>query len=465
MTVVVAKNHAQILQALIARTVATSGLTDVADSSAVKGVLAATARQIEEAYIAVLAMEEKFSLDTARGDDLDERVADYLPSGITRNPAVKAISTVAFGRGGTSGVATIPLGTVVTTDDGIEFETTAVGTIIDTASASVPVAVIARVAGVDGNVDAGFISNFATKVAGVDTVENSAAATLGADEESDDALVTRLREYLATLSRSTPRALERAAKSVSLANGRRVSFANTVETIDTEGALGPVLLYIDDGQGTAESFVGADVVEVVTAGLLGPPADAAAGGETRLQLDAWPVREASGFTLVSSGGPGRGALTDGTEFFLTPSTGVIHFSPALTTGEIITATYRNFDGLIQAVAQRIEGIPGSTTELGWRAAGVEVNIAVPIVLIQTVAASLFIAEGYDRASVVTAAQTAVISYVNGLGISGDVIRNRIIEVIMSIDGVQNTTLVTPANDVVIGDDELPRTTTLNVTLT
>jgi phage-related baseplate assembly protein len=91
--------------------------------------------------------------------------------------------------------------------------------------------------------------------------------------------------------------------------------------------------------------------------------------------------------------------------------------------------------------------------------------AVPQILIQQVTANLVIAEGFDELSVQTEVSDAILEYINNLGISGDVLRNRLIEIIMSVSGVTNTTLTLPAIDVIILDDQLPRTTAGNVTLT
>jgi phage-related baseplate assembly protein len=102
---------------------------------------------------------------------------------------------------------------------------------------------------------------------------------------------------------------------------------------------------------------------------------------------------------------------------------------------------------------------------GLRAAGVLVRVAVPQVLIQNVQAVLTVMEGYDNTAVITAVKSALKNYINGLGISGDVIRNELIAVIMGVPGIYNCILTTPATDITMLDDQLARTTDSNLLIT
>ena len=457
----VLKSYEQILQQMINSLVATSDLSDVTDSSMAKHLLAAAAREIDEAYFQLGNMRDVFALDTATGTDLDERAQEIQPALLTRYVQVKATGFVTFSRAGTAGIATIPLGTVVKTGDGKEFETTAVGQILNGNTDSANVPIIAKVGGSDGNVAALTIIKFDNKPTGVDTVTNNVDTNFGADQESDDAFRDRIKEFISTLSRCTPEALEFIAKTVILPTGQRVVFAKVVEDHENRGE---VTLYVDDGQGTAESFT--EIFgELVTEGLSGPPPDSAVGGEERLKVNSTPVRRVgpTPFNLASSV---RGALIEDTDFTLNAANGQIVFTPALVLGEVITASYTAYTGLIAEVQKTVDGDPTDYINYpGWRAAGVRVTTDVPQVLIQQVVASLVIGEGFSEAEVQAEAKDALLEYINNLGISGDVIRNRLIEVMMGVQGVQNLSLADPTNDVILLDDQLPRTSLGNLIIT
>jgi len=101
---------------------------------------------------------------------------------------------------------------------------------------------------------------------------------------------------------------------------------------------------------------------------------------------------------------------------------------------------------------------------GLRAAGVHVEATVPTILIQNIEASVVISGGYDDSTVKSNVVSAIKEYVNGLGISGDVLRAELISRIMEIEGVANVTLDTPASDVIILDYQMARTTDSNITV-
>ena len=119
------RRQEQILADMIARVVTRTALSDVADSSSKKQMLAAAAREDDEIYFQMENLLTLFSIDTATGDDLDERAAEIQPAIITRSLANKATGTVVFSRAGTTGTDNIPIGTVVKTTDGTSFQTTA----------------------------------------------------------------------------------------------------------------------------------------------------------------------------------------------------------------------------------------------------------------------------------------------------------------------------------------------------
>jgi uncharacterized phage protein gp47/JayE len=124
-------------------------------------------------------------IDTAEAEYLERWASVW---GIRRKAAEYAIGTVTFT--GTN-AAFIPAGTVLQRQDGVRFETTAVGTI---AAGSATVAVEAQEAGASGNTSAGVAMTLLQPIAGVQSAATVAGDGLqnGSDTEDDDGLRARL---------------------------------------------------------------------------------------------------------------------------------------------------------------------------------------------------------------------------------------------------------------------------------
>lgn len=460
----------QILIDQITRLVARTALSDVADSSSVKQMLAASAREDDEIYFQMQNILQMFDIDSATGDDLDERAAEVQPGTIVRIGPRAAVGQVVFSRSGTAGTVNIATGTRVKTGDGVVFTTTTAGQITPTSPQQVGghgvgrdsnlVSVVAEAPGITGNVVAATIIKFDSKPAGVDEVTNLTQTTLGRNKESDDSFRQRIKDFIAGLARCTVTALEVGVLGVEdTATGDTVLFSKAVEDIVN---LGNVTLFIDNGTGSAESSTPV-VGENVTLGLLGPPADSAVGGETELFLDNKPIKISVIPVLSSSI---RGALVFNTDYTINPASSQVLFTPALVATEVITAGYTHFTGLIQLAQKVIDGDPADRTNFpGFRAAGVLVRVLTPQALIQTVTATLTVHEGFVQATVAAEAETKVIEYINGLGISDDVVRNEIIRRIQALAGVADLILSAPTTNIAILDDQLARTTAVNVTIT
>lgn len=466
----------QILQNIINRVVARTALSDLTDSAAIKQLIAAFAREIDEVYFQLTRLTDLFSVDRAAGEDLDERAKDIQPGTLTRLGARRSIGTIVFTRAVNTGTTdVIPTGTKIKTSDGAVFTTTQQAQITNTSPEQIAghgvgrdsnvVSATADVAGADGNVAQNTIIKFVSKPAALSEVTNPGAFTGGRDEESDDAFRARLKAFVGSLARSTVQALEFIALGVENPDntGQQVLFSHVFEDpVDR----GNVILYIDDGAGTAAStqvVAGENVCE----GLAGPPADSAVGGEEFLDLDFKPVFEGTAPVLSSSI---RGALTAGTstggEYDLNPASGRVFFDPPLVATEVITAGYTYYDGLIAAVQRVVDGdVNDRVNYPGYRAAGVLVRVQAPTVINQNLTAQLVILEGFDEPTVIANAEAAVSTYINNLGISGDVIRNELIEQLMGVPGVFDLTLTVPSTNQPILDNEIARILDVDINIT
>lgn len=198
----------------------------------------------------------KTYLDTATGDDLTTLADDHW--GIQRQAAVPSTAAVTFTRPSAgAGAGTIPQDAVVATTkdengNDVQFALDA-DVVFGGADLTKPGTVTAIDGGVAGNVDAGTIVVIIDALWDASiTVTNAAVAVGGTDEESDEELRDRVREYPSTLRRGTLSALEYGAKSVT-----GVSVATATEDTDT----GLVTVYIADASGNSNAQLIADVEE------------------------------------------------------------------------------------------------------------------------------------------------------------------------------------------------------------
>jgi uncharacterized phage protein gp47/JayE len=387
------------------------------------------------------------------------------------------------------------------------------------------VSVIAEEVGSQGLASAGTVIKFVTKPAGVDEVTNLNTFTQGGlDKETDDAFRTRLKAYIAGLARCNVSAIEAGIIGQQDPDtGITILFAKVREDIVNRGN---VSLFVDDGTGSAESVedvaetiastltwngtttvAGTDVevaaddwirldsdgqwfqvlsvgggnttiknpggdtiptgatqssksIDIVTEGL--SPGDAAVGGETRLSLNNIAIKDVLPIFVASSA---RGNLTKGVEYTLDPTSGLLVFDPALVLDEQVVAGYTRYTGLLGFTQKVVDGdLNDRINYPGFRAAGVLVQVLPPQVLIQNIEAVLTVTEGYNQEDIVAAVKQVLIDHINGLTISADVLRAKLIQVVMAVEGVTNVDLIAPIDDLIILDDQLARTRDINLNI-
>lgn len=233
---------------------------------------------------------------------------------------------------------------------------------------------------------------------------------------------------------------------------------NTVEYTNTDGAAGV--------EGAGAGFV---VGEALTIGLSGPPGDAAVGGEEFLPTTYAAIVAGSEDLYLVRGGVVSAMTPDtvaGGDYDLRASTGLYFFAGTLgplQTGDVLITTYRRFIGVIAEAQKVINGDRNDRLNYpGWRAAGVDVRVLPPFTRPQQVTVRLSVLAGYTRTSVIAAVRTAISQYINNLGISGDVVRHELVERIMGVPGVYDSTVSVPTTNIRVDDDEIARITALNI---
>lgn len=404
-----------------------------------------------------------------------------------------------------------------TTSSSIKFITRETGTISAGNYESSQIDIIAVEAGSDGTVPAGRVSKFVSSppFTGAE-VTNPTATSGGRDEETDNDLRSRLLRRYDELSRGVPSAIESVVIGVEDSNtGQRIVTAKLKEDFISEDHV----LYVDDGTGfipdntimTKNAVNGAhlsgvtslavndvsdfpssgavlispglpSIAEVIeysakdsttnTLSLDSPTSFAhndddevvlvdqvgtAEEGQNYFELDNFPLKQNSYEIYDNRDGQFK-LKTEGIDYEINLTNGEIQFTGAgLSAGTIVVANYTYYTGLLQKAQKVLNGDPDdSVTYPGVVAAGVIIRVDVPTIRQITVIASISVEVGFDEDDIRPEVETAITSYIDNLKIGANVICAEIIERSMSINGVYNISLQQPTSDVVILEDELPK---------
>lgn len=450
----VPRTEAEIGQALLARILAYTDLTDAHEGGVALELLLAEAKELARTEQGMQLIASLGDIDQATGEDLDERAAEALPDGELRQPAVKATSTVRFRRaaGDTVGATPISLGQVVArSSDGALYATTAAGSVADGAVESTNIPVIAQVAGSAGNAGVSTIDVVKGPPPRIIGVANYTTATGGLDEETDSSLRNRVRNKGRSLARCTPSAFDLLVRSYSNPTGQRVRFLRLVEVPPRAD------LWVDDGTGTLDAY------ETVASGevLL----ESAPAGESVMFLSRQAIRQAPGKLVVT---PLLGAayeLTLNTHYTAELPWGQMTLvSGSFTAGDNVATNgvYTAWTGLIADVQRLLDGNPyDRTTTPGCRGAGTATRVRPASVQLQTIVVDCTWEPGLGETALAAAVlnvTNAVLGVVNTLDIGSPLYLASLIDVAMEVAGVKNVKVLTPAADVYVAAHRVIRTT-------
>lgn len=233
-------------------------LVDFTEGSILLALIEASGGQalwLQSLILAVLAVTRG---STSTGLDLDSFVGDF---GLTRDPAVGAITQETFGRFTNTSSALILVGSQVQTADGTETFTVIVdmanphwngstGYTLNSGTSTITVPVQAVTGGAASNVLANTITVLLTAIPGVDYVNNGSPATGGVDAESDPALLVRFQQFIAGLGSATVAAIGAAISAV------QPGLTYTINpNVNPDGSphLGYITIIVDDGSGAPPS--------------------------------------------------------------------------------------------------------------------------------------------------------------------------------------------------------------------
>jgi len=199
-------------------------LTDVNIGSVVRTLSESIALELARLYAQLEVVYQSGFVDTASGSSLDKVVALL---GIERVAGGRAAGEVEFTRSpGSRGTISIPAGTrVITADGNVEYETTGAVTLAERQNT---IRVVARDLEINDPLPADTLVVVPVPIAGIAGVTNPAPTAIEAQDETDDELRTRAKNFLHGSERATLGAIKEAI-------ARQGITADVVEPADTPG--------------------------------------------------------------------------------------------------------------------------------------------------------------------------------------------------------------------------------------
>lgn len=416
----------EITRDLVARLLARTTLTDIAEGSVVLSLLQTFAEQIAEADVRLSQIRDQFTLNGAGGVDLDERAEEI---GITRFSATRATGEITVFRESATSAFTVPRGAVFgRTDNSVTYITTD-ATIMGIGVTSINVAIQSSVTGSIANAPARSINVLSDVPDEITSIIQSVALSNGIDIETDVQLRARATRYLNSLARCQPIALEYLATSFIASDETRATTAKLYE-VPTER--GRCELLIDDGSGLADHppmRAGANVTTILNAvqGQI-------IGVESPI-VNEITVTDVSNLAQYFQ-------LVENVDYIVYRERGLIHLLEGARVQlgtELWISNYNVYTGLIAELQHTIEGNSNDITS-GYRPAGISVRVLPAPV--ERIAFDVLIVV-YDGANVLTVSSTVeseVLGFISSLGAGDPCFIAQIIDVVMGVSDVKNVTI-------------------------
>jgi len=436
------RTSSEITRDLMARMVARTELTDVAEGSVLLSLLQTIAEQIAEADTRLASIRDQFTLSGASGLDLDERAEEL---GLTRLSATNATGTITLIRDASSASLIVPRGSIVGRNDSTVTYSTQSAVTFGIGITEVDVAITANTTGSSGNAPTNTITTLVDMPEAITSITQTIAIGNGQFEESDIQLRARATRYLNSLARCQPVALEYLALSTTASDGTRATTATLYENLTERGRCE---LLIDDGSGLGDhpqTRSGATITTTLNSaqGLI-------IGVESPIVNDIVVTDTTSQVQQFR--------LVENTDYIVYRERGLIHLLEGASVSEgseLTISGYEVYTGLISELQSTIEGDPQDITS-GYRPAGISVRVLPAPVQRVDLDVLIVVADGANVLTVSDNVETAIASLFSSLNAGQPAYIAKIIDVVMSIDDVVNTTLYRQGTRV-LAVDQYPAT--------
>lgn len=428
------KSASDILRQLRGAVLGRSKLNDISPSSALNIMLAAFSEELASSERRLLSIRESFFLNGAQGSDLDRRVSELPPIGLSRIGKTNASGAVlrlsrAF-EDSTADLA-IPAGTAVKAQGGERYVTTAeiIMGIGDTEVDNVHIVCVSS--GESGNQPIGAIDFIENGPDQLISCTNTQPLTNGQDRETDTSLRERAYSYLRSLSRCQKNAIEFMAINYIGINGDRFPYAKVYE--DPEH-LGLCELVVDDGSGLnveSVSRLGSSISAVIPSG----------GSRTVYhEAPATAPIQPENIVVWKNGNSETQIRVTPINYTSIHERGVIYFKDGVIepNDRVFVQGYRVFTGLVAELQREIEGNPNSPDRLtGFRAAGTRmiVNVVSPQFIKLDMALSPN--SNVDYRVIEANAVATIQGFVGTLSPGETLIISRLVDLVMEISGVRD----------------------------
>lgn len=206
----------EIVNRMITRMTANSGVTDYTPGSNIRTIFETVALFIEYLQFLVEETYRSFYIDTASGVDLDSRVQDF---GISRKASKNATGIIKFQRN-TPAASTfiISAGIQMSTQPDVFGNTISYELDNDITFVSGAVEATGRItcliSGPEGNVSSGTITNITSSIPGIDAIINDEPVVDGASQETDEQLRVRFPLHINGLKRANEDAIRAAILAI-----------------------------------------------------------------------------------------------------------------------------------------------------------------------------------------------------------------------------------------------------------
>lgn len=366
------QTQSEILQALVARVLAFCGLSDVSETSQFGAILESTAIQLA-------------SLDSKRAEDRNsffllrpgvayseyvQRLQELPPTGMSMLPATPASGAVCtVSRSDTSTSQTLPAGsTFLNPNNGCIYKVTQ-ATVFGIGIGSVNnIPVVCTVVGAVGNCASGDINQPQDVPDWVAAVTNITPLTNGLNAETVEENQVRAANFLSSLARSQPAAMEYFGTTFIGSDGSRLRFAKYIRDFAAGPGFG--LLMVDDGTGLAGlTRAGMTVTNTVPA-----------NGITLLYHEKPATTQIASIVVQRAAGGTETLYLANGDYESYPEVGIVYIpQDTLVEGDIWTI--ENYNVYIGIVAELQNAIIGQVTDglnnPGWMAGGCDVRVITP----------------------------------------------------------------------------------------
>lgn len=444
------------LQEMSARLIARTKLTDLNEGSVLTQLLGAVAEELAANDYRAKKIRESFYLTGVSGTDLERRIAELPLGGIVRKPSIKAsgsVLTLVRNNNAEEGEAAYPDTLVITAgsqvargDDPSVIYEISVDVGFDVGeSTKTDIHVRCTKPGSDGNCAADTITEIVSLHEDIISVTNQKGLSNGRGAERDSELRSRAIQFLSSLARCQPVALEHFCTSfVDPESGVQLVFAKIFEDPDRRGYCE---VYVDDGGGLDGLTEPGQTSEQIVP---------AAGPQAVLFHRAPATAPIPKITVTKAGGGVEILKHSNKDYVSLHERGIVYVNPgkiaAGDTWKIEGADYTTYAAPIKNLQAEIEGDTSNPYfHHGFRAAGTRIVVKPAITNLVKFKINLLVVPYADFVDVAAQLKDDLVSFMSKLHPGQTLYIAQLIDALMSAPRITSLRIFDPVTDKFMDD--------------